>query len=669
MVKKEVKVSTVLSDEKKDFVLLEEDRIFMGRRDKGLPDFHWEEVESDFTLLGHKSVICLPGAAVKSPDKANGCAKGIQEWIEKEGIASDTRSLSIYFGAINDADHRMNQLLRLGEAKDSLTLQVKKPPQDIPLYCRHFFEAYFAPLIINPVTNKRWSLSEAKQNVRNVALVTLCHGSCMALDIEILMQEKMAKAGYTSSERDEIQKQLLIINTASRARMGKSKSTVIHYISLNDPVGVCNWRAESLYSFLYDKKRCKTFQSGYFSLSENEAVFFADRLFKPEYLESEHMGPVYMNLDAFYDKLEKQAQDLGCLIRRYFKEAQTITGNIPSLKKFLEKTAEEEAYAGYVANGETVIHRYHNYLKQCRLGRTSLHRAIQIGNVQEVNLLTHWQIPVTLMNDQNEMPLVEAIKLKNITIIEKLIENTDNETWYSLMSLPEKGLLEQTLETNEPILIQRVLEEAIKRAPADQKRSLMENIQRYCIAHLEAFPQLTKVIEFAFEEKEALKTLFPLVACYERLKTKGALEQKTASQLAVIIEQKAATGTFGTDRDKEGRSLLEQLRILTDHPGILSAFEKRFTFFRTTAFKQPAKIKKMIKSAIEHQSEGIIDRLLCHLPAICYKQEKKWIKATCAVRGSSEEIAERIFTRLQKNNADVVPSSHKQIMSMRANRG
>ena len=74
----------------------------------------------------------------------------------------------------------------------------------------------------------------AMRNVRNVTIVAHCHGAYTVLAVEELMRKKMTELGYSSQERDAIQKQLLCVAHAPYCPLGVSHSTFISFASTSD---------------------------------------------------------------------------------------------------------------------------------------------------------------------------------------------------------------------------------------------------------------------------------------------------------------------------------------------------------------------------------------------------------------------------------------------------
>lgn len=97
-------------------------------------------------------------------------------------------------------------------------------------------EKIFNQLLLPRISEKNTKLdiNEALKRIRNVTFVIHCYGGHIFLSLEKLMQKKMEELGYTLEEQKQIQKQLFSIALAPMYPLGKSKSTMLSFVSAQD---------------------------------------------------------------------------------------------------------------------------------------------------------------------------------------------------------------------------------------------------------------------------------------------------------------------------------------------------------------------------------------------------------------------------------------------------
>jgi len=102
-----------------------------------------------------------------------------------------------------------------------------------PFYIEKIFNEIFLPRIAT-ADNQKLPVEKAAVNIRRLNIVAHCHGAYNALKLEELMQTKMKELGYTSEERRDIQRQLLVLAYAPYCPLGVSKSNFISFVVADD---------------------------------------------------------------------------------------------------------------------------------------------------------------------------------------------------------------------------------------------------------------------------------------------------------------------------------------------------------------------------------------------------------------------------------------------------
>ncbi len=113
----------------------------------------------------------------------------------------------------------------------SLDMMAKEQKEEIlsPCYIKDIFEQAFLPRISRNGGKERLPAEQAARNIRRLNIVTHCHGAYVALRLEQMMLQKMAKLGYLPAERKKVVRQLMVLNYAPDcpARMAESRFITI----------------------------------------------------------------------------------------------------------------------------------------------------------------------------------------------------------------------------------------------------------------------------------------------------------------------------------------------------------------------------------------------------------------------------------------------------------
>jgi len=120
-------------------------------------------------------------------------------------------------------------------------------------YSKYFDPEYlddlFASILLPRITDEngaRLPLKTALQRIRKINIFAHCYGAYVALRLEERMQNKMRELGYSQSEMNQIQSELLVVALNPASPLGVSKSTFISFISGYDDkvMRADNWVSE-----------------------------------------------------------------------------------------------------------------------------------------------------------------------------------------------------------------------------------------------------------------------------------------------------------------------------------------------------------------------------------------------------------------------------------------
>lgn len=206
--------------------------ILLGKRDSKAEN-HWIDVPPRTNFGGsseeynyadmykHKTILCLPGSGAKNTKAANGMCKRIENMLSNEAKQVLGENIySAYYNTMYETDEN--------DAKS-------------------FFTEYLIPFIAKPdatiklKTGKKLgpedalSVVQAKRNMRNLIILTHCHGSEVIARIESCFRTTLKDLGYSENDRNQIMKQMFVLHANDiQHNFGLTKATVIHRISQND---------------------------------------------------------------------------------------------------------------------------------------------------------------------------------------------------------------------------------------------------------------------------------------------------------------------------------------------------------------------------------------------------------------------------------------------------
>ena len=287
--------------------------IGIGRRDLNSPN-HWDENVPEDCFLHGKNLLIIPGDGTNDEYDANAICKVAEIFLHNNEISDfDGHIYSLFYpNACNCQTHRLNQKAELNLLDDRLYPLVKKH-QD---YYTKIFDTYLLPLISDDNGQKRLSKEEAAKRMRNLPMISHCHGGPVFLELERLFLQNMERLGYSADEKKYIQKQMFVLDIASAMPYGQTKSTVLHIISQEDEGAVTNWRLGSLNRFTQDRK-LKQSVNALLEVSPNENVLLLSHLYDQEKCAaqnvlhpSEHTSDSYLDIQKNNDQRDSLAEEI-----------------------------------------------------------------------------------------------------------------------------------------------------------------------------------------------------------------------------------------------------------------------------------------------------------------------------------------------------------------------
>lgn len=314
--------------------------IGIGRRDLNSPN-HWDENVPEDCFLHGKNLLIIPGDGTNDEYDANAICKVAENFLHNNEISDfDGHIYSLFYpDACNCQTHRLNQKAELNLLDDRLYPLVKKH-QD---YYTKIFDTYLLPLISEDNGKKRLSKEEAAKRMRNLPMISHCHGGPVFFELENLFLQNMERLGYSADEKKYIQKQMFVLDIASAMPYGKTNSSVLHIVSQRDEGAVKNWRLGSLNRYTQDRK-LKQSVNALLEVSPNENVLLLSHLYDQEkcaaqdvLYPSEHTSDSYLDIKKNDDLRDTSEAEI--LNEALKVSALAISGqeDISELKQFFQK--------------------------------------------------------------------------------------------------------------------------------------------------------------------------------------------------------------------------------------------------------------------------------------------------------------------------------------------
>lgn len=256
---------------------------------------HWREIETPSALTGGKKILIFPGDGTEESGQANGMCKAVSKIFTNKKNLPEIYSI-YYKNNGSCATHRNEQKAAYNQLDDRLYPLGKKSAP----YLETFYQQQILPLISDGTGRHRLSEKEAAQNLRDLTIITHCHGSVVLLEIENKLKHSMCELGYGAKERQHILRQLFSLNICSAMPLEQTETTALHVISQSDSKAVVNWRLGSMNRFLQTSV-LRNKPAAVVSLSPHEEVFALRNIYTAEADEidgsspDEHLGSLYFD--------------------------------------------------------------------------------------------------------------------------------------------------------------------------------------------------------------------------------------------------------------------------------------------------------------------------------------------------------------------------------------
>lgn len=501
--------------------------IFIGQRNLNTFSHHWQQRDDIIDLFKKPTLLFLPGANA-TVAQVNGALKKIAISLYPQ---QDLNLFGCYYAHINAEEHRSSILQRIHQQSDFEFTSFKNP-ENVNKHCENLFQRCFNPLFFN---QKKPSIEELTQKLKNLTIITHCYGSLVAFEIEQLLLKKLQQLFYTSTEQKKILQHLNIINYASRVPLGFSKTNTIHILSLSDHFWLGNWKKDSFNAFINDKIQqhlsLNHFQEKnmYFIFSPNESILLTPRLSSQKNLE--HYLNFHLPLPemSFYQTI--QAKQLTTCLKillslKTQKPDMTFTASLKTTFDHLpDKTLFQNLKKQYIR------HQIH-----CRLGRTLLHYAVRQNQQKILEILIHYQkIPVNLKDASGIFAPAYAVQQQNLTTLKTLLTTLSYDDIHQMSGLTEKQLWKEVLKTNNIPLIHLFFSEFQQKNKHRFETEILPNLQTYCLNILEQDKPCAPLLLLSFQGNSR-KSLLLLAQVYQKSLSfsspNGLLHQQTLLQLA-----------------------------------------------------------------------------------------------------------------------------------------
>ena len=368
---------------------------FMGIRDLNAPN-HWREAPKNYSFLGHKTILILPGSATHSAAVANGMCK-VAECALPEEIRKNVDICSLYYPQKTSG--------RTGSVERALTL----------------LDKYIMPLVSKKDKNGdlvKISADKAAKNLRNLTVFTHCYGSYMIEAIDIKLASDLQNLGYNKQECENIQRQLF----------------VVHHNDISNLLGVVNMKSTNLYritqaderrnlwryksdSFQYYAQTEQLEQLGedvvlYVKVGKNERALLIKQI--TEEGEDEHNG-AYWHDDKKSEGGEKEQE----LFEAIFSEAVRSNYPLDNIEELVRQLTHRQPFLKDEFTdpmtygkefGDEYVQYHQNIVRQVK----ALREKQEVDNLKEKEVKTLSPEVLLYMDENDKMLLDYAVENNNL---------------------------------------------------------------------------------------------------------------------------------------------------------------------------------------------------------------------------------------------------------------
>lgn len=287
----------------------------LGVRDYNTEN-HWRACDENFSLLDKKTILILPGSGTNSKKQANGMCK-----IAEDMLPDDQKD-KWQICSMHYEDSRIFHIPTVIRATELL-------------------DNYFAPLF--STQDKEGNLhkidaKKAAENMRNIIIFTHCYGGYIEKEIERKMSELMLDIGYTDKERDDIMKQMFVVQHNNiDEKLGQNKMFATHLLRLSaadEETDVSDMLYGSFRHYAISHKIDDN-SVAYLKVSDNERVLWVNRITKDKM--NEHNGGYWVKENHKNEAGLKE--DL--IFKLIFHEVTSSDYLIENMERILRYAAEK----------------------------------------------------------------------------------------------------------------------------------------------------------------------------------------------------------------------------------------------------------------------------------------------------------------------------------------
>lgn len=499
--------------------------IGIGRRDLSRPN-HWDENVPEDCFLHGKNLLIIPGDGTNEEYDANAICKIAENFLHNNEISDfDGHIYSLFYpNAFNCQTHRIDQKAELNLLDDRLYPLVKKH-QD---YYTKFFDTYLLPLISDDSGQKRLSKEEAAKRMRNLPMISHCHGGPVFFELENLFLQNMERLGYSADEKKYIQKQMFVLDIASAMPYGKTNSSVLHIVSQKDEGAVKNWRLGSLNRFTQDRK-LKQSVNALLEVSPNENILLLSHLYDQEKCAAQDVLPPSEHTSDSYLDIKKN-DDL-----RDTSEAEILN--------------EALNVSALVISGQEEISDLKHFFQKLPLTK-------QLYNVGQKYLSSYQQFRAKLLDVELKMfadvhaqdaELFKKLKIKELlfrrdfdqkSAFEYITQSNNAEFVGQMMKYLNSGNVQK--DTIPPRLLQNALNENFRQKNFAVYSALIEqghhNLPEQISDNLDAedIPQILPILKKCKLSNQSLYTLLPIYLKAAEIQNEQAREEARTALFSML---------------------------------------------------------------------------------------------------------------------------------------
>lgn len=378
-------------------------RFGFGIRDESA-EHHWRNLDNNFSFLGKKSILILPGSGTTSAESANGMCKVVENMLPEE-LRKEWQICSLHYTT-------------------SVTMT-----EPTVIRAQKLFDSYFVPLfaVKNSEGNlEKLSVQEAARNVRSsLVVVTHCYGSDIMRAVEEQFDKTLHDIGYSAEEGDFIQKQLFVFQHNNVDEMlgahKSAKTSNLIRISVEDEESYAGDMLLGTFRHYIQTREIDENKVFLLKLAANELVTLVQRVTK--YGEKEHNGGYWLSErqksvagkleEKVYNEIFKEVVCSDYLIEKPEQIINNILRREPAIKEILFSA---------IRSGKEFNRGYNNYHLSYTETFEELKQKILQGDCRKEDVLRADKEICFVESEEAKFLLDYALKQKNYDLAVVLFE-------------------------------------------------------------------------------------------------------------------------------------------------------------------------------------------------------------------------------------------------------